>query len=110
MDTIGGRIRFLRKKNEMSQEQVANSIGKTKSNMSGYENDKFEPSAQTIIAICRLFSVKTDWLLLEDDSIIETDSPSIDAALINELRQLDHEVKVNLERLIKSVLFSNEEN
>lgn len=110
MDTIGERIRFLRKKNEMLQDQVAEAIGKTKSNISGYENNKFEPSAQTIIALCKLFSVTTDWLLLGDSDqilIVEQDEVKLlsDLALLKKLEQLDKDTKLKVEGFIEGALF-----
>lgn len=113
MDTIGERIRFLRKKHGMLLEQMATSIGKSKSNISGYENNKFEPSAQTIIAICKLFDITTDWLLLGDDNqipIMKQDEcnkvSSMDLALLKKFEQLDKNTKIKLEGFIEGALFS----
>ncbi|WP_051986359.1 helix-turn-helix domain-containing protein [Clostridium amazonitimonense] len=67
MKTIGERLRFLRVSNKLTVQQLADSIGKTKGNVSSYENDKYEPSAQTIISICKRFDVSADWLLTGED-------------------------------------------
>lgn len=63
MSTIGERIKQLRTSKKLSQQDLANLVGKSKGNISGYENDKFEPSAQTIISISKYFNVSTDWIL-----------------------------------------------
>lgn len=68
MRTIGERIKFLRKQNNLTVQQLAELINKTKGNVSSYENDKYEPSAQTIIKICEQFNVSSDWLLSEKES------------------------------------------
>ena len=66
MRTIGERIKALRKRENLSGQQLAEIIGKSKGNISGYENGKFEPSAQTIAALCRYFRISADWLLFGD--------------------------------------------
>lgn len=63
MDTIGKRIQVMRLKHNLSLQQLAEIVGKSKGNISGYENDKFEPSAQTIISLAEYFKVSTDWIL-----------------------------------------------
>ncbi|ASN72400.1 putative repressor protein [uncultured Caudovirales phage] len=63
MSTIGQRIKTLRTKNNLSLQELADLVGKSKGNISGYENDKYEPSAQTIISIAKYFGVSTDWIL-----------------------------------------------
>lgn len=71
METIGQRIKFLRKQHNFTVQQLAELINKTKGNISSYKNGKYEPSAQTIIRICEIFNVSIDWLLTgkEFDSI-----------------------------------------
>ncbi len=63
MKTIGERINYLRTKNKLTMDELSLLIGKKKSNLSSYENGKYEPSAQTIIALCETFKVSADWLL-----------------------------------------------
>lgn len=67
MKTIGERIKYLRTQNNWTVQQLADLINKTKGNVSSYENNKYEPSAQTIIKICEQFNVSADWLLTEVD-------------------------------------------
>lgn len=63
MSTIGQRIKQLRTKSSLSLQELADLVGKSKGNISGYENNKYEPTAQTIISIARYFGVSTDWVL-----------------------------------------------
>lgn len=67
MKTIGERIKYLRTQNNWTVQQLADLIDKTKGNVSSYENNKYEPSAQTIIKICEQFKVSADWLLTGTD-------------------------------------------
>lgn len=55
--TMGERIRFLRKKQGLSQEQLAKEIGVTKSTISKYELDARFPKHNTIDDFCRVFNV-----------------------------------------------------
>lgn len=55
--TMGERIRFLRKKQGLSQEQLAEEIGVTKSTISKYELDTRFPKHNTVEALCRVFNV-----------------------------------------------------
>ena len=63
MVDFGFRIRTLRKKNNLTQSQLAERLGVTKSVISAYENDLRLPSYDTLIAISRIFKVSTDYLL-----------------------------------------------
>ena len=63
MVDFGFRIRTLRKKNNLTQAQLAERLGVTKSVISAYENDLRLPSYDTLIAISRIFKVSTDYLL-----------------------------------------------
>lgn len=63
MNTIGERIKSLRAEKGLSTQELGNIVGRSKSNISGYETGKYEPSAQTIISMCKYFGVSADWLL-----------------------------------------------
>lgn len=63
MLTIGGRIKYLREIKGLSLDKLSKITGIKKSSLSNYENDKYDPSAQTIITLCKYFDVSADWLL-----------------------------------------------
>ncbi|QHQ59616.1 helix-turn-helix domain-containing protein [Anaerocolumna sedimenticola] len=67
MQTIGERIRYERMTHKMSMQALANVLGKSKGNISEYEKGKYEPSAQTVIALSRIFNVSADWLLTGEE-------------------------------------------
>ncbi|WMJ86254.1 helix-turn-helix domain-containing protein [Anaerocolumna sp. MB42-C2] len=67
MQTIGERIRYKRMTYKMSMQALADALGKSKGNISEYEKGKYEPSAQTVIALSRIFQVSTDWLLTGEE-------------------------------------------
>ncbi|MEA4892619.1 MAG: helix-turn-helix transcriptional regulator [Peptococcaceae bacterium] len=91
MDSIGERIKFLRKSKGLTIQELANVIEKSKSNISGYENGAFEPSAQTIIKLCSYFSISADWLLYgktSSESLLRDDEKDL-IGLYNQLPQKD---------------------
>lgn len=100
MSTIGERIRDKRIENKMSMQELADAIGKSKGNISGYEKNTFEPSAQTIINISKLFKVSTDWLLTGEEyqnwngnDCAQNELSNKEADLVNMYRALDERDK-----------------
>lgn len=63
MNTIGERIREIRKANGLTMDAFAKRIGISGGAVSLIESGKTEtPSNQTIVIICREFNVDEDWL------------------------------------------------
>lgn len=62
MNTIGYRIKELRKANNLNQSEFASRIGSVQNTITGYETGRREPSNQVIALICREFSVNEHWL------------------------------------------------
>lgn len=60
--TIGERITYLRKSIKMTQEEFANSICMSRSNLSNIEKDRFTITDRVIAAICTRFNVDENWL------------------------------------------------
>ncbi len=67
MDTIGKRIRYVRKINKLSLTDVKDKTGMSTGNLSELENDKFAPSSNSLIAFRKLFGVSIDWLLTGEE-------------------------------------------
>lgn len=64
LEKIGGRIKYLRIKEGMTQAQLSEIIGLSKGNISSLEKNRYEPSAKSLIKLSELFKVTTDWILL----------------------------------------------
>jgi len=62
---VGGRIAYIRIKEGLNQEQFGKNIGLSKSNISCFENHKYEPSFQVIVKILEHYKINSDWLLFE---------------------------------------------
>lgn len=66
MNDFEKRLRALGLQKELSQLQLAEKLGLTKSTISAYENGQRMPSYEVLIGIANFFSVTTDYLLGQD--------------------------------------------
>ncbi|NQX63556.1 helix-turn-helix transcriptional regulator [Paenibacillus qinlingensis] len=64
METIGSRIKMIRKLNKINQVDFSNRIGISQATLSELEQDKYKPSVDTMLAIVECFDVDVDWILL----------------------------------------------
>lgn len=65
----GNIIRELRLEKGLSQKGLALSLGTTQSTIGKYEREELQPNVETIIKLCNIFGVTSDYLLgLEDGS------------------------------------------
>lgn len=62
METLGDRLKALRKEKGYTLEQVAEKLNTTKVTLSRYENNLREPKRETISQFAKLFNVSTDYL------------------------------------------------
>ena len=76
---IGENTRNFRKKNDLTQEALADRLGVTYQSISRWENGTALPDAQNILQISKLFNVTTDYLL-NDDYESDSDIPAIQTA------------------------------
>ena len=60
---ISDRIRTVRKKAGLTQQQFANRIGTCRANIGGYESETRLPSQIIVSRICECFDVNQEWLL-----------------------------------------------
>lgn len=63
MQTIGGRIRDLRRKKGVTATEVARATAIPKSNISCFENNRSKPSVDALIRLSNYFEVSADWIL-----------------------------------------------
>lgn len=71
MKTIGQRIKYLREVLNLSQQDVADSTGISRGNISNYEKDRVSPTVDTIVALCKFLNVSADWLLTGKDAVMD---------------------------------------
>jgi transcriptional regulator with XRE-family HTH domain len=63
MVDFGNRLKILRLKANMTQAQLAQKLGLTKSVISAYETGLRLPSYDILVHIARIYNVSTDYLL-----------------------------------------------
>ena len=83
---FGLRLRELREKKRLSQQQLADWLGLTCSSISNYENNTQTPPADTLVRLADIYGVSVDYLLgVKNDRkrvlVIEGLPPSQEKAL-----------------------------
>lgn len=63
MVSLGDKLKMLRKKNNLTQQQVAERLNVSKAVVSSYELSNRSPSFQTLVKIANIYNVTTDFLL-----------------------------------------------
>lgn len=61
--SVGEKLKRARKKKKLSQQEVAASLFCTPQAISRYENNRVEPSLETLKKLCVLFEVSADDIL-----------------------------------------------
>jgi transcriptional regulator with XRE-family HTH domain len=82
---IGKRIKSFRIDNGYKTKEFADIIGITQGALSGLENEKSKPSAETLESLVRHTNINPKWLLTgEDDTNYQPDSP-VDTKFLQEI-------------------------
>lgn len=63
MNVFGLRLRELRNSQKLSQQELANLLGISKSSVNMYERGEREPGLNTLVAICKFFNVSSDFTI-----------------------------------------------
>jgi transcriptional regulator with XRE-family HTH domain len=63
VETIGVKVKGIRKKQKMNQVDFSKKIGISQGRLSEIEQDKTKPSAKTLIELRKQFNVDLNWLL-----------------------------------------------
>lgn len=81
---IGKRLKELRIKKGLSQEELGNEIGVTKVSICGYENNTRFPSLDNLIKLANILETTTDYLLGREVSIKNDESKTFIGAISHE--------------------------
>lgn len=96
------RLKELRKQKKISQLELAQIIGVSRSTVAMWETNNNEPDNETLIKLAKFFDVSVDYLLGRTDSTgTATNDINLDElefALYGEMRELDDEDKEELLR------------
>ena len=64
----GDRLREMRRKRQLTQDELADRLGFGQSQMNKYENGKSDPTPEVLVRLAKELAVTSDWLLgLVDD-------------------------------------------
>ena len=103
LNKIGCRIAYIRLFNNEGQDVFAVKSGLSKSNVSGLENHKYEPSFKAMVKISETYSINANWLLFgKGDIFLDNDSVSN-----SDVTTYEHPVDTKHMELIKQ--FKNKE-
>lgn len=64
---FANRLKQLRKEYNLTQEELAQKISKTRSTIAGYETERKEPDYETLVLLADFFNVNSDYLLGRTD-------------------------------------------
>ncbi|MBQ4111114.1 MAG: helix-turn-helix transcriptional regulator [Clostridia bacterium] len=102
------RLKEIRKKKSMSQQELADYLGVTQATLSGWENEKYEIDNASLLKCADYFHVTVDYLLGRSDELPDT-SVTLDdftIALYNATKHLTTDQK---QQLINMANFFNSE-
>ena len=85
--TLHEKIYELRKKNGLSQEALAESLGVSRQSVSKWETGEATPEVNKLLSLSKLFGVTTDYLLND-----ETEEENVSETAKNEMPSSDFEV------------------
>lgn len=96
---FSNRLKFLRKQNKLSQEELAKKINTTKGTISNYENEHSTPSNEVLNDLANVLNTTTDYLLGR------TDNPNpINNNDLPELTEKDErDITKDLEKMINNL-------
>ena len=88
LPTVGDRIRFLRKNNNMKQVELAVELGIARPTLTRIEKNNDKPSKRIVEEIANLFNVPKDWIIY-GRKIIPLNVSLDESDLIKTIRDLD---------------------
>lgn len=109
---IGLRIKELRDKKNMSQEELGDRLGVSKAQISKYEKGQNEPPLDKIKKIAEILGVRTEDLI-KDKSIVKVDNNNEDPTLsydylmkenillLRKLREYEQKEGIDLDKIIE---------
>lgn len=66
MTSFSERLKELRKRNNLTQQELADKVGTKRVNVTKWETGRTEPNFETLIKLADLLEVSLDWLFGRD--------------------------------------------
>lgn len=102
------RLKELRQKKNISQQQLADLIGVSQQSINKYENHSIEPDINTLIHLSQLFDISVDYLIGNSDiprkieAVSAFDLNNDEARLIDSYRLLTQKEKESIQFIIEN--------
>lgn len=74
--SLGENLQFLRKKNDITQEQLAEKLDVSRQSVSKWESDTTYPEMEKLVQLCQMFHLSMDDLIQKDVSSIYVEDKS----------------------------------
>ena len=74
--SLGENLQFLRKKNDITQEQLAEKLEVSRQSVSKWESDTTYPEMEKLVQLCQMFHVTMDNLIQKDISFLYVEDKS----------------------------------
>jgi transcriptional regulator with XRE-family HTH domain len=106
------RVRQLRQQKGITMDDLAKTLGVTKSRISMWENNGTVPRSEVLIKLANYFGVTTDYLMGNDSSIAQDPTSARLNSLQRNLGKLSEEDLKKAEGVLKAVfmdIFNDEE-
>lgn len=81
-DTIGKRLRNLRRIKDLSQKELSTQLRCHQTLISKYERDIKSPSTDNLVALAKFYGVTTDYLLYGDEDELELHENKLDNPIV----------------------------
>lgn len=95
--SIGNNLKLLRKRKKLSQEEIAGTLGFTRSTYSGYENGVAQPNIDNLIALSKYHTIPIDELVKKDfEQLSEADWQRIDQGMYTDVKGMKLRVLTTL--------------
>ncbi len=99
------KLKEYRKKQNLTQTQVAKYLNTTHQTYNNYENNKFEPSIDMLIKLADLFHTSVDNLIRDNKNEINNNQhPRYSDNLIEKIKQLNEYNLMKVEGYIENML------
>lgn len=88
MNTLGGRLLYIRKKRGYTQDSLGKAIGVSRGVIFNLEKNKSEPQIIVLNAICSTLGIRRDWLVKGVGEMENTSKASQSAKILTELYEV----------------------
>lgn len=100
---IGERIKQVRERSHMTQNELADLIGTSRSVVANIENNRVKPREWFIRSICREFSINENWILNGNGDIVSSKTNNYDELLNDIISKLESKDDITIVSLINKI-------